>query len=125
VSGLAYYLGAEVVPARSPRIVTDSGFEYPLDDGEDYERRVARILRQVVFLEILTRNGGLYDFKLHEREALRGELGLEFDPLYDQPPGARLPSYLSVDWDAIEPNVPDWELTRFVTISQFPVALEV
>lgn len=57
VAALAYYLGAEVTPSNEPLIRTDEGFTLPLGPNE-FERRVERTLKQVFFLDYLTRTEG-------------------------------------------------------------------
>src|SRR6056297_1711130 len=48
---LAYYLGADVEPAQTPRLVTTDGFEYRLDGPLGYEEVVSRTLQQVFFFD--------------------------------------------------------------------------
>lgn len=113
VATLAYYLGARVVAADGgrPRIATESGFSYPLDEG-GFERAVERTVKQVVFLECLVRSEGIIQLPLHERRAV--DLGLDFERVYGQPPAVRLGSLLSVDYDRIADHVPDWSLTSYL-----------
>lgn len=121
VSSLAYYLGAEVVPGRSPRLVAD-GSEYDLPrptsklgwdrDADEFERAVNRTLQQVFFLDCLTRTEGFYQFDLHEREAVESDLGLDLDfaDLYDRPIPAQLETYLDLDYERLQPYFPTWNL---------------
>ncbi|WP_049985398.1 hypothetical protein [Halobellus rufus] len=111
---LAYYLGAEVVPGATPRIVTDEGFVHELDGSRGFERSVERVLKQTFFLDCLTRTEGYYAVDLHERAVLEPELGLEFASLYDRSIGEQLETYLDVPYERIESHVPDWKLTAHV-----------
>jgi len=111
VAPLAYYLGARVVPGETPCIRTDMGFEYPLEGVIGFERTVERILKQVFFLDCLTRTEGLYPVDLHERRELEPVLGFDFGALYDRPLAAQLEAYLGVDFEALAAHLPEWKLT--------------
>ncbi|UPW00251.1 hypothetical protein M0R88_17295 [Halorussus gelatinilyticus] len=113
-ASLAYYLGAEVVPADHPRLVTDAGFEYDLDGPRGYETTVGRVLRQTFLFDCVTRTEGYYDVDLHEREAVEPEVELDFAALYDRPLAERLDAYLSVPFESVADHVPDWSLTTDV-----------
>ncbi|WP_135854499.1 CHAT domain-containing protein [Halorussus salinus] len=113
-ASLAYYLGAEVVPADHPRLVTDAGFAYDLDGPRGYETTVGRVLRQTFFFDCVTRTEGYYDVDLHEREALDPDVGLDFADLYDRSLAERLAAYLSVPFESVADHVPDWSLTTDV-----------
>jgi hypothetical protein len=116
-ASLAYYLGAELVAGHTPRLIaggvdhelprpaTDLGWSREMDD---FEREVTRLLQQVFFLDCLTRTEGLYQFDLHEREAL--DLGLDFAYLYDQSIPTQLDAYLDVPFEEIQPHLPTWNL---------------
>jgi hypothetical protein len=114
VAPLAYYLGATVAPGTEPLLRTDRGFEYSLVQTGDFERTVARTLKQVFFLDCLTRTEGLYPVDLHERRVLEGELDLDFATLYERSLVARLEAYLSVSYATIADHVPTWKLTAHV-----------
>ncbi|USZ68278.1 hypothetical protein NGM10_00710 [Halorussus salilacus] len=113
-ASLAYYLGAAVVPGEEPRLVTDEGFEYPLDGPLGYERTVGRVLRQTFFFDCVTRTEGYYQVDLHERRAVEPLLDLDFAALYDASLAERLDAYLSVDFETVADHVPDWNLTTDV-----------
>jgi hypothetical protein len=116
VSSLAYYLGATVVPGSVPRITT-SGFEHRLDPPDGFEREVERVLKQVFFLDCLTRteeNGGI---NLHERRILDSVLDFPLKELYEQSLSEQLESYLSVPFADIEPYLPEWKVTSHVSPS--------
>ena len=111
---LAFYLGAEMVPAGAPRIVTDEGFEYPLDGPQGFEETVARTLQQTFFFDCLTRTEGYYPVRLHEREAVEPLVDLDFATLYDRSLAERLEAYLSVPFEVVADHVPTWKLTTHV-----------
>ncbi|WP_097008350.1 hypothetical protein [Natronoarchaeum philippinense] len=112
---LAYYLGAEMVPGETPRIVTDEGLDYDLDGPGGYEREVVRVLKRVFFLDCLTRTEGLYPVELHERDALEQAVELDFESLYDASLQTQLAAYLDVPYDAVEDLLPQWKLTTHVS----------
>jgi len=112
---LAYYLGAEMVPGDAPRIVTDDGFEYDLDGPGGFESEVVRVLKQVFFLDCVTRTEGLYPIDLHERQRLEREVDLSFAELYEAPLREQLEAYLDVPYDAVEELLPQWKLTTHVS----------
>ena len=111
---LAYYLGAELVPANTPRLVTEQGLEYPLDTVRGYEREIERVLKQTFFLDCLTRTEGYYQVDLHERTAVEALVDLDFAALYDQSIADQLAAYLSVPYEVVEAHVPEWKLTTHV-----------
>ncbi|WP_227357010.1 hypothetical protein [Haladaptatus salinisoli] len=111
---LAYYLGAELVPGGSPRLVAD-GFEYDLDGPDGYETTVHRALQQSFFFDCLTRTEGYYQVDLHERRQVEPLVDVDFGELYDASLPARLETYLSVPFETIRSHVPEWNLTTDVT----------
>ena len=115
VAPLAYYLGAEVVPGTAPRIVTENGWIHHLGDGDRFQDDVERVLKQVFFLDCVTRTEGYYRVDLHEREAIEPKVDLDFGTLYDQPIATQLERYLSVPFDAISSHLPEWKLTTHVS----------
>ena len=115
VTPMAYYIGAEVVPGDCPRIVTDEGFEHVLGAQNDLEEEVERVLKQVFFLDCLTRTEGSYGMPLYERQVVDANLDLNFAEVYDAPAGQRLQSYLTVPYDAIANYIPQWKLTAHLT----------
>jgi hypothetical protein len=116
VSSLAYYLGATVVPGTTPRITT-SEFEHRLDPPDGFEREVERVLKQVFFLDCLTRTEGDSGIHLHERRILDSVLDLPLKDLYEQSLSEQLESYLSVPFADIEPYLPEWKVTSHVSPS--------
>ncbi|MEF8853776.1 MAG: hypothetical protein V5A28_15375, partial [Haloarculaceae archaeon] len=126
---LAYYLGADVVPGSVPRLATDEGFTYPLTGPEGFEREVERTLKQVFFLDCVTRTEGYYDIDLHERAAIEPLVDLDFAALYDQSLAAQLEAYLDVPYELVAEHVPEWRLAahaepRATSVEQLPYVVD-
>lgn len=129
VATLAYYLGAEIVPGQTPRLVTDEGFEYAFDYPDGYETDVKQTLKQVFLLDCVTRTEGKHKIEMHERNVLDGRLALDWAALYDAPLAERLESYLSVPYKLLDDQVPEWRLTVHVeptaeTARQLPFVVD-
>jgi hypothetical protein len=128
VAPLAYYLGAEVEPGTTPRLVTEGGFKYRLDTPEDLETGVARTLKQLFTLDCVTRVDGLYNVDLHERNVIEERVDLDFASLYDRPLPEQIATYLSVPYSKLEDCIPTWRLTTHVqprpaSIEQLPYVI--
>ncbi|GAA5052388.1 hypothetical protein ACFFQF_24160 [Haladaptatus pallidirubidus] len=108
---LAYYLGAKIVPGDEPRLVTES-FERLLIDLP-FEQEIEKLLKQVFFLDCLTRTTGYYQIDLYEREQV--DLKLDFERLYDMPIAEQLPAYLSIPFERVQPFLPRWPLTAHLS----------
>ena len=108
---LAYYLGAKMVPGDEPRLVTER-FEHFLTDLP-LEREIERLLKQIFFLDCLTRTQGYYQIDLYEREQV--DLELDFGELYDKSIAEQLPAYLSIPFETVEPFLPRWPLTAHIS----------
>ena len=129
---LAYYLGAEVVPGSTPRLTTETGFEYALDPPGGtvgYEKRVEHTLKQLFVLDCITRTEGLYDVDLHERNELERHVDLDFETLYDQPLAEQVATYLDIPYAVVADQVPEWRLTVHVepkreTVEQLPFVVD-
>ncbi|WP_338034870.1 hypothetical protein [Halococcus hamelinensis] len=115
VASLAYYLGARVVPGDEPLLRTEKGFEYSLDGPTGFEQTVERTLKQVFFLDCLTRTEGLYPIEVHERRMLEAKIGLDFPTLYDTSLADQLEAYLAVPFETLEDHLPEWKLTTHVS----------
>ena len=129
LASLSYYLGADVVPARRPKLVTDAGFEYAFDYPDGYEDDVARVLKQVFLLDCLARTEGFYEVSLHERNALDTHLDLDWATLCNTPLAERLEQYLSVPYNVLAEHVPKWRLTAQIeptagTVEQLPFVVD-
>jgi len=55
-----------------------------------FEEEVERVLKQVFFLDCITRTEGFYLVNLHEPNAIEDQVDLNFEYLYDQPIGRQL-----------------------------------
>lgn len=126
---LAYYLGADVVPGPVPRLATDDGFAYSLTGPEGFEAEVERTLKQVFFLDCVTRTEGYYDIDLHERAAVEPLVDLDFPALYDRPLAAQLEAYLDVPYELVAEHVPKWRLTahaepKATSVEQLPYVVD-
>lgn len=110
---VAHYLGATVRPGEPARVIGD-GWTFRL--GPDVKAALSRVLRQNFFLDCLVRTEGLYRVDLRERKRFERELDVDLPlaELYDRPIGERVREYLSVPFKAIEPHLPEWELTTDV-----------
>lgn len=111
---LAYYLGVDLRVGAVPRLVTETGFEYPLDGSEGFERTVERVLKRAFLLDCVTRTEGGYPSDLHERRLVERHIDYDFATLYDLPPPDRIEAYLSVPFEALEEAIPEWKLTAHV-----------
>ena len=111
VAPLAYYLGADVVPGSTPRLVTESGFTYSLGCGVDFADTVERVLKHVFFLDCIVRTEGTTPLPLHERDAIEPTLAFNIETVYDQPLSAQLETYLTdVSFETVDRHLPDWSL---------------
>jgi hypothetical protein len=115
VAPLAYYLGARVEPGPIPRLVSDDGeLDYALDRPLGFERTVERVLKQVFFMDCLTRTEGGYGADLHERTAVENAVDIDFEALYAATPGDRVAAYLGIPYEEVEAHLPEWKLTTHV-----------
>lgn len=114
VAPLAYYLGATVEPGSTPRLVTDEGFEHPLDYAGSLQTGVARTLKQLFTFDCVTRVDGLYDINLHERNVVEERVDLDFERLYESSLPEQVATYLSIPYETVEDCVPTWRLTAHV-----------
>ncbi len=113
VTPLAYYLGAKLVPGRTPRLVTD-GFEYSLTHPAGFERAISETLQQAFFLDCLTRTEGYYNYDPPSRRQVEPLTNLDFAELYDASLAEQLQAYLSISFETLEPHMPQWHLTTDV-----------
>jgi hypothetical protein len=114
VAPLAYYLAARVTPGSKPKLVTEEGFEHPLDAVGGFEAEVERVLKQVFFFDCVTRTEGLYEIDLYNRAAVESDVRLDFTALYDAPLSERLEQYLEIPYRVIADYVPEWKLTTHI-----------
>ncbi len=126
---LAYYLGADVVPGGTPRLVTDTGFEHRLDFTTDLERGVERTLKQVFLLDCITRTEGVYNIELRQRNDLEKHLDMDWARLYERPMAEQLETYLEIPYAALADSIPQWRLTVHVdptrdTVEHLPFVVD-
>lgn len=110
---LAYYLCADVVPGDEPRLVTDSGFEHPLDTHRGVEGELERVLEQTFLFDCLVRSEGTGE-RLDGIDALEAELDAELESLFAATPAEQVEAYLSVPYEAVEAHVPTWSVSAHV-----------
>ena len=119
---LAYYVGATLVPGDHPVLRGENGFEHALDTARGFEAEVERVLKQVFFLDCLTRTEGYYPVELHERAEVERLVDLDFTDLYQCSLTEQLEAYLDVPYSILEPYLPDWKLTSHVELT--PTSIE-
>ena len=110
-SSLAYYLGAEIVPGDTPRIVTENGYKAPLEGTDGFQQEVSQVLQQVFFLDCVTRTEGAIKVEMKERNEIEPKVDLDFATLYDLPLTEQLEEYLKVPFETIGPHLPKWKTT--------------
>lgn len=121
VAPLAYYLGADVAPASTARLQTDHGFSHALSGSRGFVGEVERVLKQVFFLDCLTRSEGPHQLNLHEYNVVSSHVDLDFVDLYGHSLADQLEAYLSVPYESIEDFLPQWNRTAHIE----PVAEQV
>jgi hypothetical protein len=111
---LAFYLGATVTEASSPRLIIDSepDYEFP-SDLSTFSTKCHELLARLFTLDCLTRTEGLYPVELHERARLDQELSLDWQTLYDAPLATRTARYLEADSEIVDTIVPRWPAQAF------------
>lgn len=114
VSPLAYYLGADVVPAEGRTLVVGAE-RYDLDTERGFENEIATLLKHVFFLDCVTRTEGFYPVDLHERNLVDEDLTFDPAEVYDASLAERLQAYLAVPYDVTEPHLPRWKLTADIS----------
>ncbi|NUC73694.1 hypothetical protein HTZ84_15520 [Haloterrigena sp. SYSU A558-1] len=110
ISSLAYYLGAEVIPGKRARILTDDGKSHPLDD-KNFEESVERVLKKLFFLDCIVRTEGSTPLPLYERQKVEQKLDFDIAHVYSQPLSQQLKTYLEVPFETIESCLPEWRLS--------------
>lgn len=106
-SSLVYYLGADVEPGRANRLHLD-GTVVSLGSGSEMQTRTERLLKRALIMDCITRTEGFYQVDLTERRLLERRVDLDFDGLYDSPPGTRLRRYREVDYSDIVDLIGRW-----------------
>ncbi|WP_247003767.1 hypothetical protein [Halosolutus gelatinilyticus] len=120
ITPLAYYLGADLVPSSTPRLTTQSGYSYSLDDR--FEPTVDQILKQIFFLDCIVRTEGIIPLSLHERELIEPVLKFDIEEVYKLPIHEQIEKYLEVPSEAIEAYLTKWHLK--VNVKPVPKIIE-
>jgi hypothetical protein len=113
VAPMAYYLGAPVEPADEPALVVD-GDRYRLASGAGFEATVERTLKRTLFMDCLVRTTYPRPELLAERERIADVLDVNLATLKGRPFHERLPRYMQVPYETIEPHFPDWRTVAHV-----------
>lgn len=116
VAPLAYYLGADIVPGQTPRLVTSTGYTHQLEGpNHGFEAEVERVLKQAFLFDCLIRTEGYYQVDLAERDEVEALVDVDFEKLYGKPLGYQLERILQVPFDLVEPFVPTWQMTTCIS----------
>ncbi len=107
---LAFYLGATIRPGSDPTLETEQ-FEYSFSEQCSLEDEFARLLKQVFFLDCLTRTEGIFANELHERATLEDEIPFNLSETYSMSLSEQLERYLDIPYEWIEQHIPRWPLT--------------
>lgn len=110
---LSFYLGARLIEGPHPGIVLESGEMIPLTSRK-FITQCHKVLKQLVFLDCLTRTEGLYPYDLTERDQVDEKISLDWGELYDASLSDRTAAYLEVEYDTLEPHIPQWPACAFV-----------
>ena len=113
---LAYYLRAEVrtVDTETPVLRAPAvGLEKELRPLPDFQHDCASLLKRVFSLDCLVRNVGPYETDLYEARLL-DKVNIDVQATYDANPAEQLKTYLSVPFEDIEDDVPEWHLSMYV-----------
>lgn len=108
VAPLAYYLGAKVVPNTEPRLTTEDGYVHSLVGSESFEINVERALKQIFFLDTVTRTEGTTPLPLQKRKEVEPLLNSDVQCLYKQSISEQIQSYLSIPFSKLEPIIPSY-----------------
>ncbi|WP_226377469.1 hypothetical protein [Haloterrigena turkmenica] len=111
VTPLAYYLGAEVIPGSEPRLTTENGFKFDLDENEGLELTVERLLKRLFFLDCVVRTEGTTPLPLYERQLTEPKLGFSLENVYNMDLVDQIEEYLAVDHSIVESVFPKWRAT--------------
>lgn len=123
VTPLAFYLGAEVVPGDSPRLIAENGYEKLLTGADGLQPEVSKILQQVFFLDSIVRTEGAINVEMVERKEVEPKVDLDFPTLYHKSLPEQLEEYLKVPFETLEPHMPKWKTT--VDIEPKPKRVEM
>jgi hypothetical protein len=117
IAPLAYYLDANVIPGKVPKIKTEDGFVHNLENtSREFENEVKRVLQQCFFFDCITRTEGYYQVKLHEREEIDSRIDMDFASLYNEKISEQIKSYLSIPYEMISGLIPKWKRVAYMEI---------
>ena len=105
---LAFYLGATLEPASTPRLVAD-GHEHEFDCdafGDD----VREFLQHAFTLDSVIRSAGLYPFRTSTADELDDRVDVDYDALYAMGLGERTAAYSDIPREATQ-GLLDWHQT--------------
>ena len=109
---LAHYVGArvETEPGATPVLRADG--EWPLVN-EAGDLTAAAALRRVFHLDCLVRNAGPHGTDLAETRLL-DRLALDPEAAYPLPMAERVDRYMTVDYEAVAGELPEWHLSMYL-----------
>ncbi|MCU4799195.1 hypothetical protein OB920_02250 [Halobacteria archaeon HArc-gm2] len=114
---LAYYLGAHVFvdDARdAPRLTSpEADVDYQFDPLPAFQHQCAQLLRRVFFLDCQVRRVASCRDRALRR--LQSQFGLDPAAVQSGRPAERLAHYLDVPPRELDPELPDWHLTTYVS----------
>ncbi|AGB36084.1 hypothetical protein [Natronococcus occultus] len=108
VTPLAYYLGAEVVPSSEPRLSTKNGFSFRLENENDFESTVSRLLKHIFYLDCIIRTEDSSPGPVHERQVIEPLLEFDIPTVYEQSLSKQLETYLEIPFSMLESHYPEW-----------------
>lgn len=111
VSPLAYYLSAEIVPGKDMKLMTDTGYEKSLRGPDGFQHEVSKVLKQLFFLDCITRTEGAFKIDMKERNKVESKVDIDFATLYNQSIAKQLEEYLKVPYEMLEDHMPKWKAT--------------
>ena len=115
LSPLAFYLGCELKPGDTAQIVTENGGRFALQSNTKEIHQLAnQTLNQILFLDCIVRTEDERPWSLKERESIEDSLEFSPEALYGTPLIDRLPHYFTIDYETIQPHIPDWRLKATV-----------
>ncbi|WP_277552982.1 hypothetical protein [Halobaculum limi] len=111
---LAHYVGASVAvePDATPRIETPSG-THRLPELPEFQDETGSLLERTFYLDCLVRTAGPYGSELAVASLLE-DLGIDADELYAASLAERLDAYLSVPFEDVADEFPEWHLSMSI-----------
>jgi hypothetical protein len=109
---LAYYLGADMVVEEGtvPMLVAPSAnVRCRLRELPTFQQGVARLLRQVFYLDTITRSGDVPS----QRDQLAAQFNLDPERVRSLSPAARLARYFWVNETDLSEQLPEWHFSTY------------